>query len=180
MFWMSDKPLKYQHLNEKYLIWSGLLFNSDNGQLYQSQYSKAFVPKNLLVSQYMYWARCMYWYLIICIELSEFIGISVYVMHIIILVLLLHIIVLETLHAIIVLVFWLQIRPISIQCLCSGFDDCGCPVTEFSDINMNRSEQSLFYWVPLTSLLCLGLHSKLYSVLFSVLLGLHAGLHLDL
>jgi len=43
---MSDKPLKYQHLNEKYLICSGLLINSDNDQLYRSQQSKACVPVN--------------------------------------------------------------------------------------------------------------------------------------
>jgi len=45
---MSDKPLKCQHLNENYLICSGLLINSDNDQLYRSQQSKAFVPINEL------------------------------------------------------------------------------------------------------------------------------------
>jgi len=44
IFWMSDKPLKWQHLNEKYLICSRLLIYSDND--HWSQQSKAFVPKN--------------------------------------------------------------------------------------------------------------------------------------
>jgi len=43
---MSDKPLNCQHLNEKLLICTGLLINSDNDQLYRSNQSKAFVPKN--------------------------------------------------------------------------------------------------------------------------------------
>jgi len=46
IFWKSDKPLKCQHFNEKYLICSGLLINSDNDQLYWSQQSKASVPKH--------------------------------------------------------------------------------------------------------------------------------------
>jgi len=54
---MSDKPLKCQHLHEKYLICSGLVINSDNDQLYQSQQSKTFGPKNDLylpsITQYL-------------------------------------------------------------------------------------------------------------------------------
>jgi len=44
IFLLSGKSLKYQLLNEKCLICSGLLTNSDNDQLYRSQQSNAFVP----------------------------------------------------------------------------------------------------------------------------------------
>jgi len=46
IIWMSDKPLKCQHSNDKYLICSGLLNISDNDQLCRSQQNKALVPKN--------------------------------------------------------------------------------------------------------------------------------------